>query len=619
MPGTLGPDETGNPQIILEIPWGRSGGSEPPEVATLTFQPGRFTIGVRQLASGPGTARGRFASGLRTEEGPTLPSRLRPRPLSAGSSLTAEGQALTRLGELRDAAAAAFWAAGPSSAALELALISTAADDPGPDIPRRFDDLQAASSWCAANGWDGATVEALDSSDGVERPGFVAVSRRAGSETSRSAPADLRRDLARAVRLVSLETALQQERSMLTAVLENASDAIVAVDRDCRVVLENPAAIALLGRPDRAARLTCGEYFGCLGGTIAIQTTPAAAPAEATPADDLAASTGPGSAGVAWAIETRSAADAPHPIRCGSACPLHQVLSGVTPIIVRDETSIGLGQERIPVSATYVRTPGQEVGAVAIFRDLRAGRAIDELKSSFVAAVSHELRTPLALISGYSQSLLQLDLDEAARRQFLERIDGTTNRMRGLVDQLLDVTTMESDRLALDPRPISLRSLLKTIIDEAAEMPGSLGVSLSVPPDLPPVYADPIRIGQVVANLLDNARKYGAPASTISMRVQRVDDQAVVSVDNEGPEIAPEDRESVFERFYRGRDAKSSGTPGIGLGLYLCRRLVEAHGGQIGLEERPGGTCVWLTLPLAVEEHTRHGRGGQPADDRGIS
>jgi signal transduction histidine kinase len=242
-----------------------------------------------------------------------------------------------------------------------------------------------------------------------------------------------------------------------------------------------------------------------------------------------------------------------------------------------------------------------------------------ELKSSFVAAVSHELRTPLALISGYAQSLLELDLDEIPRRRFVERIDGTANRMRELVDQLLDVATLESDRLAVDPRQIPLRSLLKSIIDDVAEMPGSLAVRLSVPPDLPPVYADPTRIGQVVANLLDNARKYGTPGSMVSIRARRADDLAVVTVDNDGPEIAPEERESIFERFYRGRDARSSGTPGIGLGLHLSRRLVEAHGGQLRLEERTGGTCISLTLPLALEGWTRRD-GAQPAaDGRGAS
>ncbi len=340
---------------------------------------------------------------------------------------------------------------------------------------------------------------------------------------------------------------------MLAAVLENIGDAIVAVDRDCRVVRHNRAAVALLGRADaEPGRLSCDEYLGC-----------------------------------------------------GPDCPFDQVMSGATPVIVRDETAIGPPGARIPVSAAYIRLPGREGGAIAVFRDLRAGHAIDELKSSFVAAVSHELRTPLALISGYSQSLLELDLDEEARRQFIERIDGTANRMRGLVDQLLDVATLESDRLAMKPRRIPLYGLLESIIEAAAEVPGSLAVSLSVPPDLPPVHADPMRIGQVVANLLDNARKYGTPGSMVTIRARRENDYAVVTVDNDGPVIAPDERESVFERFYRGRDARSSGIPGIGLGLHLCRRLVEGHGGQIRLEERPGGTCVSLTLPLALEAWSR--------------
>jgi signal transduction histidine kinase len=461
----------------------------------------------------------------------------------------------------------------------------------------QFCDIGAAVAWCSGHGWDGVAVDALEREAGI-RPGFVAVARPAMSETSARTEDELGSDLARAVRLASLESALEQEQSMLTAVLENTNDAIVAVDRDCRVVRHNPAAIALLGRADGGPHsLSCHDYFGCVGeltlnakvdgdgvtaGDPSTESSAATDTREAAGTDSNAASAAGDLSATSGVVD--AAAPLPRSIRCGAACPLNQVMNGIAPIIVRDETTLGLPGARIPVSATYVRTPGREVGAVAIFRDLRAGRAIDELKSSFVAAVSHELRTPLALISGYSQSLLELDLDETARRRFTERIDNTANRMRGLIDQLLGVATLESDRLAVDLRQISLQSLLKATIDEAAEMPGSLAVSLSVPPDLPPVYADPILIGQVVANLIDNARKYGTPGSTVTIRVRRAEDQAVVTVDNDGPEIAPEERESVFERFYRGRDARSSGTPGIGLGLYLSRRFVEAHGGLRRLE-----------------------------------
>lgn len=550
----------------------------------------------------------------------------RPRPRIEGSPGVAVGHGLAELRELRGAPAAALWAAATPDSALDLVVISTATGDPvGADVPVRFGDLEAAAAWCGRHGWEGAAVGAFEWAAGIERPGFVAVARTGTSETSAETADDLGRDLARAVRLVSLESALEQERSMLAAVLENASDAIVAVDHDCRVVRYNPAAVALLGRADgEPGGLSCGEYLGCVG----CPPLDAGANGDGVAAGDGAPGNAPAAnAGVAAGTNSRfapapedpavasgeagAAAPLPRSIRCGPACPFNQVLSGVTPIVVRDETTIGPPDARIPVSATYVRTSGQEIGAVAVFRDLRAGHAIDELKSSFVAAVSHELRTPLALISGYAQSLLELDLDEIPRRRFIERIDGTANRMRGLIDQLLDVATLESDRLAVDPRRIPLRPLIESIIDEVAEMPGSLAVSLSVPPDLPPVYVDPIRIGQVVANLLDNARKYGTPGSMVAIRVRRADDQAVVTVDNDGPEIAPEERESVFERFYRGRDARLSGTPGIGLGLHLSRRLVEAHRGQIRLEERPGGTCISLTLPLALEGWT--GRGGEQA------
>jgi signal transduction histidine kinase len=527
-----------------------------------------------------------------------------------GSAVAVHDQALAELREMRDAPAAALWAAIAPDGALDLVAISAVADDAvGAGVPVRFSDATAAAAWCNGHGWAWASVDAVEWAK-VARPALVAVARVGMSGTSAKPSAeaadDLRRDLVRAVRLVSLESALEQERSILAAVVENTSDAIVAVDSDCRVVGHNPAAVALLGRADGQPRsLSCGEYLGCVGGFALGDHSDG----------DGAAGDHMSGEGAAVTAEDSGRPTVPRAIRCGPACPLNRVLIGGTPIVVRDETAIGPPDGRIPVSATYVRTPGREVGAVAVFRDLRAVHAIDELKSSFVAAVSHELRTPLALISGYAQSLLELELDEVPRRRFIERIDGTANLMRGLVDQLLDVATLESDRLAVDPRQIQLRSLLKSIIEDVAQVPGSLAVSLSVPPDLPPVYADPSRIGQVVANLLDNARKYGTPGSMVAIRVRRSGDKAVVTVDNEGPEIAPDERETVFDRFYRGRDAKASGTPGIGLGLHLSRRLVEAHGGEIKLEERPGGTCISLTLPLALEGWKRRSAQGA-ADSR---
>jgi len=514
-------------------------------------------------------------------------SGLYPRPRRERLAVTAAGHALSELRELRDAPAAAVWAAGAPDSALDLLAVSSGCDGRVGEFPVRFEDVEAAAAWCGLNGCDGVAVEALEWEPGVGLPGFVATARRPTSETPARQTDELGRDLARATRLASLaslESALEEERLILAAVLDNASDAIVAVDSDCRVVRHNATAVSLLGRADgESGPLSCGEYLGCVGGFSP---------------DVIEDGDGPASGDAALPARAN---------RGGPECPFRQVLTGAAPIIVLDETTIGPADARIPVSATYVRTPVAEVAAIAVFRDLRAGQALDALKSSFVAAVSHELRTPLAIISGYSQSLLDLDLDETARRGFIERIDGTANRMGGLVDQLLDVATLESDRLAVDPRRISLGPLLKSIIDEVAEMPGSLAVSLSVPPDLPPVYADPIRIGQVVANLLDNARKYGTAGSMVTIRVRRENDQAVVTVDNDGPEIVAEEREGVFDRFYRGRDARSSGTPGIGLGLYLSKRLVEAHGGRIRLEERPGGTCVSLNLPLAVEDWTRGG------------
>jgi len=514
-----------------------------------------------------------------------------PRPQPFGRSASVHARVLAELLDLLDVRAGAVWGQSPgatplaaSSPHVALTLIATVGDWQDAPAPPALAHRAELDAWCRANGAVGTDIDAAGWTYAGWRPRYVAVASPADSGTRPVRDsARVARWVRHAARVASLEMALEEERSVLTAVLENGGDAIVAVDANCRVVWGNAAVTSLLGRLDPpAGTLTCGEFLGC--GT----NCHAGVDGEGQP--------GAGSEG-----RHRST-------RPGAGCLLHQVLNGSPSVVVVDETEVGPAGARVPASAAYVRIGGGDIAAVAIFRDLRAGQALDMLKSSFVAAVSHELRTPLAIISGYAQSLLSLDLDEAARRNYVERIDGTTNRMRSLVDQLLDVTALESDSLAVDPRRVSIGPLLKSMIDEVAEIPGSLGVTLSVPPDLPPVYADPARLGQVVANLLQNANKYGTPGTMVSIRVHRTEDRAVVSVENDGPEISPEAGEALFDRFVRGPHARSSSIPGIGLGLYLSRRLVEALGGEIGFERRPGGACLVFTLPLAGDDWAERGR-----------
>jgi two-component system sensor histidine kinase ResE len=263
---------------------------------------------------------------------------------------------------------------------------------------------------------------------------------------------------------------------------------------------------------------------------------------------------------------------------------------------------------------------GPRTGAVAVLRDLRADRALDELKSSFVATISHELRTPLALISGHAQSLLHLDLDAEARRRHLVQIGDAVERLATLVDEVMDISHLESDGLSLHRRPVDLAGVLGSFAAEQAELPGAPPVTLDLVPDLPPVDADPARLRQVLANLAANTAKYAGRGARISIRARRPDPaMAVVTFADNGRGIPPDERENAFQRFFRGRAVRESRIPGSGLGLYICRRVIEAHGGWIRLDATTRGTSISFGLPVASprRRRTSPASGQVPATSRG--
>jgi signal transduction histidine kinase len=286
---------------------------------------------------------------------------------------------------------------------------------------------------------------------------------------------------------------------------------------------------------------------------------------------------------------------------CGDSCPFGEVLESGLPIVGREIEVRHRDGGRIPVAASFSRMPALDGGAVGVLRDLRPARSLEAAKASFVAAMSHELRTPLALIDGYTQSLLQLDLDPTTTRRHLERIAAAARRLTGLVDEIIDVGQLESDALVLRRTPVALDGVLRAYLAERADRPDSRPVALDLPGSLPRVDVDGSRIRQVVQNLVENAEKHAGRASRIEMRARRLDEGTVVlTVADDGKGIPPEDRDHVLERFFRGRGPRESGVPGSGLGLYLCRRIVEAHGGWIRLDATTRGTSISVGLPVAA-------------------
>ena len=502
-----------------------------------------------------------------------------------------------------DAVDAALWLARPGASAVELVATfpGDAADAglPGRAVPPAFVDVHAARTWAATAGWSGTALPE-GRSVGVSSPagpaggvGFLAVRAHGDLDPDHARYlASVRQELAVTLRAAQLRGWLAREQATLAAILEGATDAIVAVDGSRHIVRLNPAAEGLVGTPARAAAgMPCEALLGC------------GATGRGRAGTGVAAS--PDGDGPPWrsAAHARvpAGSDAPGSLLCGESCPFGEVLESGEPIVGREIEVRHRDGGRIPVAASFSRMPALDGGAVGVLRDLRPARSLEAVKASFVAAVSHELRTPLALIDGYTQSLLQLDLDPATARRHLERIAAAARRLAGLVDEIIDVGQLESDALVLRRTPVALDGVLRAYLAERAERPDARPVVLDLPSTLPRVDVDGSRIRQVVQNLVENAEKHAGRTSRIEMRARRLDDATVVlTVADDGRGIAPEDRDHVFERFFRGRGARELSVPGSGLGLYLCRRIVEAHGGWIRLDARTRGTSISIGLPVAA-------------------
>lgn len=232
--------------------------------------------------------------------------------------------------------------------------------------------------------------------------------------------------------------------------------------------------------------------------------------------------------------------------------------------------------------------------------DLEAEKRLRRLQSDFIATVSHELVTPLGFIKGYATTLLREDQawDMQTQREFLGIISHEADRLRDLIDNLLDSSRLQAGALRMQLQMVDLGQLLQDIaMRELSFFPG-MQIQIQVHPGIN-VWADPMRIAQVFENLLSNAAKY-APGSPVYVTVEQADEMCCISVADEGSGIAPEHLESLFERFYRVPDHHSQ-VHGSGLGLFICRQIVEAHGGRITVDSQVSqGTTFRVYLPAAL-------------------
>lgn len=229
---------------------------------------------------------------------------------------------------------------------------------------------------------------------------------------------------------------------------------------------------------------------------------------------------------------------------------------------------------------------------------LEAQRELARMQDEFISTISHELRTPLGFIKGYVTTLMREDAawEPETRMEFLEIVDEEADRLRELIDNLLDSSRLETGSLGMTLEPVKLSTLIRDSISRTQSAFPEMQLKAEVSDDLPMIQVDPTRIAQVLDNLLSNAHKY-APDAPVTIRTEAFDSMVRIEVEDDGPGIPAEHVPHLFERFYRVPE-NNANVRGTGLGLYICRKIIEAHNGEIGVQSEHGsGSRFFFVLP----------------------
>ncbi|MBI2863155.1 MAG: PAS domain S-box protein [Chloroflexi bacterium] len=361
---------------------------------------------------------------------------------------------------------------------------------------------------------------------------------------------------------------LMEEKRWLEGVIRSSADAILIVDRECRVVGFNPAWERLTGlRVNEARGRPCGEVFPLRA---------------STGADDYQIGHLMREAATDW--ERRNA-----------------VIPNVEMLLRRRDGS------EVPVETSYAIVHdegGASLGGVITVRDITARKEAEALQTTFMSVISHELQTPITIINGYAGLLSDQagKVETAQLKQKLDVIKEESERLSRMVENLLSASRFQAGRLDVQQEPLRLAPLIHRIVQRMRSIGLRQTMTTRIPRDLPLVYADPERIHQVLTNLLENAVKYSPTGGAIRVSAAEGPKEVFVRIRDRGAGVAAADRERIFQPFSRLDSRLVREVKGAGLGLYICKAIVEAHGGRIWVEAPEGGGAL-LVFSLLRDDH----------------
>ncbi|MBF0485717.1 MAG: HAMP domain-containing protein [Candidatus Omnitrophica bacterium] len=269
-----------------------------------------------------------------------------------------------------------------------------------------------------------------------------------------------------------------------------------------------------------------------------------------------------------------------------------------------EEITLAAGEEKIfKVNAVLIMRNGRAEGAVLVFHDISQLRHLEKVRQDFVANVSHELRTPVSSIKGYAETLLEGAWDDKKNaREFLEIIQQNSDRLAHLINDLLDLSKIESGKMDFVLMPVELKGIVSRCLGvlEKTFHGKKQQVTVNIPASCPRVMADEARLSQVILNLLDNAVKYTPEGGGIKVTAVLEGKFLRVDVEDTGVGIPEKDIPRIFERFYRVDKARSRDLGGTGLGLSIVKHIVLAHGGEVRVRSQVGaGSTFSFTIPTA--------------------
>jgi len=244
---------------------------------------------------------------------------------------------------------------------------------------------------------------------------------------------------------------------------------------------------------------------------------------------------------------------------------------------------------------------GRVIASRTVLTDITEHKKLDQLKDDFIGLVSHELRSPMTVIMGAINTVLSEGdyLSEEETRQLLKDAALESETLSHLLGNLLELSRVQAERLVLHAEAIDVKKVIQDAIEGVERQSSAHRFVVSTPQKLPPVYADPLRLERILYNLLENAVKYSPQGGEVKVTVKPDKEQLVIGVSDRGVGISPADQSRLFAPFQRLEESRPGGVRGVGLGLLVCQRLVEAHGGRIWVESEPGrGSTFFFTLPL---------------------